>query len=214
MNGSAVESYHHQLFSESGQSALRYLVEDRGLSEATIRAFKLGVVADPASGHDAYRGRICIPYLTPNGDVMKLRFRVVPPYEGNAKYLDVAGGSPRMFNTQALTRGGRTIYITEGEVEAITLTQLGYPAVGIAGTQAWQPHFKRMLDGYSRIVVTVDNDDGGAGVEFANHVSAEMEDHEVIHVKAPEGHDINSLFVAESADAVNDLMRRALSTHS
>lgn len=209
-----MEAYHRQLFSENGQSALRYLVEDRGLSEATIKAFKLGVVVDPESSHDAYRGRICIPYLVPNGDVMKLRFRGIPPHDGGAKYLDIAGGSPRMFNTKALAHGGRTIYITEGEVEAITLTQLGFPAVGIAGTQAWKDHFKRMLDGYSRIVVTVDNDDGGAGVEFANHVTAQMEDHEVIHVKAPEGHDINSLFVAEGAEAVNELLRVALQKYA
>lgn len=207
MNGTAAAHYHRQLFSESGQSALRYLVEDRGLSEATIKAFGLGVVVDPDSGHDAYRGRICIPYLTPNGDVMKLRFRAVPPYEGNAKYLDVAGGSPRMFNTSTLTQGGTTIVIAEGELDCVTLTQLGYPAVAVAGTQAWQPHFRRMLDGYSRIIVTVDNDDGGAGLEFANHVTNEMEDHEVIHVKMPPGHDVNSAMCELGADAVHDLLK-------
>lgn len=205
-NSSAAAAYHQQLFSENGQSLLRYLVEDRGLSDQVIKAFGLGAVVDPESGHDQYRGRICIPYLVPNGDVMKLRFRAGPGYEGNAKYMDVKGGTPRMFNTSALTMGGQTIYITEGEVEAMTLTQLGYPTVGIAGTQAWQPHFKRMLDGYSRIIVTVDNDDGGAGLEFANHITNEMEDHEVIHVKAPEGHDMNSAFVEFGAEKIHELL--------
>lgn len=177
------------------------------MSEATIKAFGLGFVADPESGHSNYRGRICIPYLAPNGDVMKLRFRGLPPNDGGAKYLDIAGGTPRMFNTSALTSGGKTIYVQEGELDCITLAQLGYASVGIAGTQAWQPHFKRMLDGYSRIIVTVDNDDGGAGVEFANHITAEMEDHEVIHVKMPEGHDVNSLFTSEGAEAVHVLLK-------
>ena len=206
MNSTAAASYHRQLFSEKGSSALSYLVEDRGLSEATIKAFGLGVVVDPESSHEQYIGRICLPYLAPNGDVMKLRFRAVPPYEGSAKYRDIAGGTIRMFNTSALMNGGNTIHITEGEMDCITLTQLGYGAVAIAGTQAWKPHFKRMIEGYSRIVVTVDNDDGGAGLEFANHITTEMEDHEVVHIKMPDGHDVNSLFVAEGADAVRRLL--------
>lgn len=206
MNGTAASQYHQQLFSEKGKHVLEYLVESRGLSVQTIKAFGLGYVGDPASSHDQYRGRLCIPYLTPDGEVMKLRFRAVPPYEGNAKYLDIAGGSPRMFNTSALAQGGQVVVIAEGEFDCVALTQLGYPSVAIAGTQAWQPHFRRMLDGFSRIIVTVDNDDGGAGVEFANHISAQMEDHEVVHVKMPEGHDVNSAMKDLGDDAVRNLI--------
>lgn len=205
-NGSAAAKYHQQLFSPQGQSALDYLTSDRGLSEATIKAFGLGFVADPVSAHDQYRGRICLPYLTPGGDVMKLRFRAVPPYEGNAKYLDIAGGSPRMFNTSAIVNGGNELVISEGEMDTIALTQMGYKAVGVAGTQAWQPFFRRMLDGFSRIIVTVDNDDGGAGREFANKVSEEMEDQDVVHALMPEGHDVNSAMTDLGVDVVHDLL--------
>lgn len=200
-NGSAVNKYQSALHSSEGFDALHYLTQDRGLSEATIRRHELGYVADPESGHEHVAGRIVIPYLTPSGPV-KLRFRAVEPYTGKAKYLDLAGGRPRMFNTQALINPGNTLYIAEGEMDTMIAGQCGLPAVGIAGAQNWLPHFKHMLDGFSTIKVLADNDDGGAGMELANKIALDLDDHGVTIIKMPTGMDVNAFYNEQGTDAL------------
>lgn len=194
--GSATKQYHEALLSPEGESGLHYLLE-RGLTRRTIEAFKLGLVLDPASGHEAMLGRIAIPYLRPSC-VLSIRFRAIDP-EVKPKYTQPAGSATYMYGTGALANPGHRLYIAEGEFDAMIASQCGIPCIGIPGAQAWKSHFRSVLDGYSELVVFVDADDQGAGADFAAKIAEDMDDHGVRALRMPEGHDVNSAFLEHGA---------------
>jgi hypothetical protein len=110
----------------SNEQALTYL-EGRGLGdEEVIRDFQLGVVDEPAiSEHAAYRGRLSIPYITPAG-VVAIKFRCLREHDCKSvdcpKYLP---GNEFLYNVAALHDAGTKLYVSEGELNAITSTMLG-----------------------------------------------------------------------------------------
>ena len=133
---------------------------DRCLTEEMILRFRLGFVADPSPGHEHVKGHIAIPYLTPDGSVVSIRFRRLGDGPG-AKYLSMAGDPPRLFNTSALERGTRNIVVCEGEFDAIVAEMCGLPAVAIPGANAWQPVWCRLLVQFDAIYVMHDDDEPG-----------------------------------------------------
>ena len=152
-----------------------YLAE-RGTSRATSESFRLGLVGTSPTeiypGHEHMAGRLAIPALGPNG-VQSIRFRCLDAHDCDetdcSKYLGVPGIPTRPFNLRAVKQASDRIVITEGEMDAITLSQLGIPAVGITGANNWKPHYARIFSGFGEVVVVGDNDD--AGREFVEKVS-------------------------------------------
>ena len=117
-------------------------MESRGLAFPSIlresdARFRLGYVADPLRGHDAYKGMLAIPYLRWSQEfgwsVVSIRFRRLD--DQKPKYLTVAGDRPRLYNTTALLKQSPRIAITEGEIDAITAEACGIPTVGVPGVQ-------------------------------------------------------------------------------
>jgi DNA primase len=148
-------SYHDQL--DAG--VREYLTGERGISEEIIARFRLGLVVDPAPGHETYRGCLSIPYLTPSGSVTSIRFRTLPP--ADKKYLSVAGDMGRLYNTVDLERGTRAICVTEGEPDCWTAVMCGLPTVGIPGATSWNPVWARLLSQYDAVYTLSDDDDAG-----------------------------------------------------
>lgn len=177
----------------------------RGLLHATARLHRLGVVADPMVGHEQYQGRLCLPYLLHDGSVVQLRYRCLGLHdckvEGHPKYLTEPGDDVRLYNTPALFTAGDEIHVTEGELDAVTLSQCGQSAVGMPGTQTVQAHHLRLLAGFSRIYVWGDGDD--AGREFAARVRKTHR--RATAVRLPQGEDVTSMFVKGGAVALHDL---------
>jgi DNA primase len=169
----------------------------RGLSAPSIQPkidqFLLGYVGDPLPGHESYRGKLAIPYLRWSKQygwaVVSIRFRRLTG-EG-AKYLTVANDRPRLYNTLALLQQSKDIAITEGEFDAITASLCGLPAVGVPGTQAWQPHFREPFLGYRNVFVLSDGDEAGLG--FGRSIVKQLPNAKLIPM--PDGEDVNSLVV-------------------
>lgn len=137
----------------------------RGITGAIALTARLGVVRNPHLGHDRYEGLLAIPYITPTG-VVDIRFRCPHQHDckqaGHPKYQSQPGHPPRLYNTPDLIAAHDTIAITEGELDALILSHHGgIPTVGIAGAQAWQPHYPRIFDDYTRVLIAVDNDKAG-----------------------------------------------------
>jgi DNA primase len=195
------QRYHQAL----DQSALTYLAE-RGLADQeVVEAFCLGVVRDPAPGHEDYVGRLCLPYLTPSG-VVALRFRCLRSHDHSAercpKYLDLPEQEARLFNVKALREASDVIYVTEGELDAISATVVGFPAVGVSGATKWQPHWSRNLEDFEEVVVLADGDDPGRN--FAKMVRQKVE--RVRVVQMPAGSDVNDFLVTKGVDAFKSLI--------
>lgn len=176
-----------QFHAALGGVALEYL-EKRGLSEAALGA-RLGVVPDDASpAWHPYRGRLSIPFFNANGDCVLIRFRDLTG-TSPAKYLQIADSRNVPYNIPALLSGARTINVCEGELDALTLTALGYAAIGITGANGWKPHYRKLLDPFDRVVVWGDNDD--AGRAFNSAVRASDRRAEPAYLES----DINDTFV-------------------
>lgn len=191
--GEAVEDYQQQL--QDSEVALGYLY-GRGLEADVIAKAKLGYVEHPRQGHEKVRHRIAIPYHSTTGAV-QIRFRAIGDSE--PKYLGLAGDSTRLYNAHALAEhpNGDTAYICEGEMDTIVCHHvLGLkPAVGVAGIQAWKPHYKHLLEGFQNIIILCDNDDKGQGDKFGDELMEVFSGQDVRKVLMPTGFDLNSAYL-------------------
>ena len=107
-----------------------YLAEDylasRGIPIETARLARLGVVEEPETGHEAFTGRLAIPYLTKTG-VVDIRFRSLNPAV-EPKYMGMVGSDTKMYNVLDIERAGDWIGVCEGELDTLTMSRcVGIP---------------------------------------------------------------------------------------
>lgn len=164
-----------------------------------VDKFSLGYVADPMPGHEKFQGFLAIPYLrrSPEGDwsVASMRFRCIDPEcshksNGHGKYMATPGVGNAMFNTLAAVQNDLWLAVCEGEIDAVTATAHGIPAVAVSGVDTWEDHYKYLLQGFERVFVLADSDDNGQGLKFAKKVVSDVPN--ALVVPAKEGHDVNS----------------------
>ncbi|MEU5403692.1 toprim domain-containing protein [Streptomyces sp. NPDC005963] len=196
----AVSTYQTHVTAE----AAKYLI-DRGIGRDEALAFRLGIVADPAPGHERHRGMLAIPYLGRDGQPLTVRFRCLSEHNHrdyfHGKYNTIKDDTPRMFNVGAVHRAGDEIHVCEGELDAIILNKLGLPAVAIPGANMWFGRHRRMLAGFSRVWVWADPDDAGA--ELASKITRALRSAKSVRLRA----DVTDTYLAEGADALSALMK-------
>jgi DNA primase len=174
-----------------------------------VEDFRIGYVADNTTpGFERFAGRVAIPNLCAAGHVVGIKFREIPPADSGKKYDAPAGQQNRLFNLRALNTPSDYIALTEGEIDAISLVQLGVPAVAVPGAQAWnKARHWRLFEGYRRIVLFRDNDD--AGSELVKKVLES--DLPVLVVNPPHGvKDANEALVAGFGDELVNLVKGAI----
>ncbi|MBM7771943.1 hypothetical protein JOD54_002147 [Actinokineospora baliensis] len=204
----ATGRYHASLPGSPGEEHLA----TRGLLAPSIAdktaTYRLGYVSDPLPGHEPYRGMLAIPYLrvSPGREwsVVSIRFRCLDDacsHEYHGKYNTVAGDRPRIYNTLEIIRNDEQIAVTEGEIDAITATISGVPAIGIPGAGSWKSVFREPLLGYELVLILADGDQ--AGIKFANTVAADLPNGVIIRMA--DGEDVNSTVVKNGA---GELRRR------
>jgi DNA primase len=179
-----------------------YLAEDylrnRGIPLAVARLASLGVVAEPEIGHEAFKGRLSIPYVTKTG-VVDLRFRSLNPAV-EPKYMGMTGAETKMYNVLDVERAGDWIGVCEGELDTITLSScVGIPCVGVPGANSWKKHYTRLLADFERVFVFADGDQ--PGTEFARSLARELP---VTIVQLPDGEDVNSAYVKYGAAYIKE----------
>lgn len=189
------------------QQAAEYLA-GRGFTQDTIDSARLGVVDEAIEGDPYAAGqRLSIPYLTQSG-VVNIRFRCIRRHDcGEAsctKYLGSTGFPNRLYGVRRLVAAGSRICITEGELDALTLHQLGYPAVGAPGAQSWKRHWRRLFEDFSGIYVFCDGDEAGRG--FRAHILAEVPS--AYPVMMPDKQDVNSMALKEGREFFDGILRQ------
>ncbi|MGA4950468.1 hypothetical protein [Streptomyces lydicamycinicus] len=185
----ATARYEAALHSPAGDRAAEYLT-NRGLSEDSVRSFRLGYVENPLPGHESAHGYISIPYITRAG-VVTVRFRRLGDGDG-PKYRSLPGDPPRIYNPNALLVPSDYIAICEGEFDTEITEQVDIPAVGIAGVSAWKDYFARCFKGYKAVFILADADDKGQGMEFAEKIAPQISNGRISPMA--EGHDVTSFF--------------------
>jgi len=170
-----------------------YQAEDylasRGITREAARMARFGVVEEPEIGHEAFQGRLSIPYITKSG-VVDIRFRSLHPAV-EPKYMGMTGADTKMYNVLDIDKANDYIGVCEGELDTITLSAcVGIPCVGVPGANSWKKHYTRLLADFERIFVFADGDQ--PGTEFARSLARELP---VTIVQLPEGEDVNSAYV-------------------
>lgn len=209
----ATSQYQSDLAADT--SAQAYLAS-RGLGPEAVARFRLGVATSLQAGDERYRGRLVIPYLTPAG-VVNMRYRCLKQHvcsetvlwtdrQGKPrycpKYQSRDGMEGNLFNVMDLKRDSPFICVTEGEIDAMTLSLAGLPAVGVPGVKTWQKHFSRCLEDFDVIYAFGDGDE--AGGKFSSFLAKEAR---ARPIAMPKGRDVNDLFREGGADALRRLLK-------
>jgi DNA primase len=122
----AAHQYHNSL---AGSPAEAYLTQ-RGIIDGAEK-FLLGYVAEVAPGHeDRLRHHLSIPYITEAG-VVGFKFRRIDG--GDPKYMIPTGQKHHLYNVNAILNAVNQVLVVEGEIDAISATLAGFPAVAVAG---------------------------------------------------------------------------------
>jgi 5S rRNA maturation endonuclease (ribonuclease M5) len=207
----AVEAYRAALAdTETALDAWAYLTARDLDVDDMVRTHRLGVVTEPMVGHERYRGWLAIPYLSAGDDrhPVQLRFRCLQEHDhkalGHGKYATISGERGRMYGVQNIPLATDTISLCEGELDAITLTACGFPAVAVPGASAWQSHYRRMLAGFSKVYVWADPDE--AGFKLLDRVMKALP--QARPVKLTEG-DVNDTYGKHGKTHIQDLVREA-----
>jgi 5S rRNA maturation endonuclease (ribonuclease M5) len=173
-------------------------LKSRGIPMETARLARLGVVAEAEVGHEAYQGRLSIPYITKTG-VVDLRFRSLNPAV-EPKYMRLTGAETKMYNVLDIERAGDYIGVCEGELDALTMSScVGIPCIGVPGSNSWKKHYTRLLADFERVYVFADGDQSGK--EFATSLARELP---VTIVQFPDAEDVNSFYIANGAEAIRE----------
>ena len=194
-----------QRYASKIELAKNYL-EGRSLSVEEASIFHLGVVDEPLPGHEPYKGRLAIPYITPSG-VVDIRFRGMNGED--PKYLGLIGSKTTMFNTQACFVADKYICVTEGEFDCIMMTvKTIHPTIGIPGANNWKPHYAKILDDFDTVIVLADGD--AAGLEFGKKISRELGNVNIISM--PDGEDVNSMIIKKGSDWIHERIEQCITT--
>jgi DNA primase len=134
-----------------------------------------------------------------------MRFRCLQPHDCKAvdcpKYLSIDGAGTNLYNVLDLKKDSPFIVVAEGEIDTISLSLAGIPAVGVPGVDAWQKHFARCLEDFEVIYSAGDGDK--AGSKFNSLMAREVK---ARPLRLPRGADANALYVKEGADGLRRLI--------
>ncbi len=129
---------------------------NRGLSQKTIERFKLG--------YDPEKNLVTIPY---NPDCKGYVDRVL--WDGNSKYYKHGN---ELFNVDALyeveinawlSGGSDYVFVTEGQIDAMSFEEIGLSAVGLGGVNEVSKLVQKLKEKPSNkvLVLALDNDKAG-----------------------------------------------------
>jgi twinkle protein len=123
----------------------------RGLTDETIAAFRLAGNADDSA--------VLMPYIR-DGELVNIKTRLL----AEKKMWQAKDSEPCLFGWHLIDPKLRSVCITEGEIDAMTLHQVGIPALSVnqgAGNHQWIDSDWERLQRFSDIVLCYDDDDAG-----------------------------------------------------
>jgi DNA primase len=184
------------LWSSAGEPALTYLLEQRGLTTATIRKARLGYIPGDFREWREIAGLnvpcgICIPWFA----VDELWAVKVRRACGLPKYVQIAGGSTHgLYNADALYQRTTALF-GEGEFDALLVAQeageLITPVTLGSATARLTARWYGMLVGHRTIFVSYDQDEAGKrGTERLLKLSPRF-----CELPVPHGKDISDFYL-------------------
>jgi DNA primase len=165
-------------------------LRNRGLSEDTIWEAQLGFVGVPEPGDERFRGCVVFPYSDGRGNPRPPRFRHLDP-RSPRKYDNRSGSKLHLYGVE-LTQEP-VVYLAEGEIDALTLRQMGKAGIGVPGAKAFKREWRWLFRDCDLVVVVMDPDDEGekAKARIAGQLSQVVDVRKVV---LPGTSDVNDLY--------------------
>lgn len=155
--GEDLLAYYDKCGGTLAQSGYKY-TSFRGLTEATVKKYRLGLEKSFCKGTG---GAVWEALIIPTGRHTYTARNTDPEAEKKNRVRKV--GSSVLFNTRALREAKKPIYIVEGELDALSIIDVGGEAVGLGSTANY-----RQLLGYLQkqkpevpLIIALDNDTDG-----------------------------------------------------
>ncbi|HLA27799.1 MAG TPA: DnaB-like helicase C-terminal domain-containing protein [Syntrophales bacterium] len=181
----AIEAHERLLGDKDG---LQYITEARGISIETVKAFKIGLQIDKAGGR-----WLSVPHYE-KGKLVNIKSRSLPPAKKD--FRRVKDCRSILFNGDAIETHGDEIYITEGEIDALTLLDQGIKNVigTTTGAGSFDPSWIDQLQTVKKIILCYDPDE--AGQKGAREAARRLGYDRCFTVVLPDGQDVNEYFRA------------------
>ncbi len=177
----------------------------------------LGLSSKTGRPYDPFRARLMFPIRNTGGECIAFGGRIIDGRD-EAKYIN-SHDSPIYKKGEHLygldlaakaIRVTRTVFLTEGYMDVLTLHQYGYEnAVGGLGTALTDQQVQRLL-GYSpKIMLLYDGDGAGRKAALAAAFKFLSRGAAVRVISQPEGEDIDSLLRGRGKDAFEELIAKS-----
>lgn len=130
-------------------------LQSRGLTPETIAAFKIGEQIRTDKVYAVF------PFIDPKGTLVNAKSRNP---DDKSDMRQEAGAAPCLFGWHLIDRKARTVAITEGEIDAMTLHQMRIPALSVnagAGNHQWIETDWDKLERFDEILICFDHDAAG-----------------------------------------------------
>ncbi|PWA11093.1 hypothetical protein DCC39_10365 [Pueribacillus theae] len=188
---------------QNDKEMLTFLQNERGLNAETAYRYSLAVSTEPVkdtlTGVVTYKKYLLIPIFDRTGNIVSGRKYLLPQYreDGDTKIKFTWPKSPiTLYPVSSLNKG--TIVITEGELDALLLNQLGIPAVtSTGGSSADFKPFASSFQGKT-VYICYDSDNAGkTGAEKVAKTLINQPDTVVynIDLQLEDGEDVTDYFI-------------------
>ena len=166
-------------------AALEYITGARGISLDTVKAFKIGLEIDRAGGR-----WLTIPHYA-GGKLINIKSRSLPPAEKT--FRRVKDCKSILFN-QDVIDGAESIFICEGELDALTLIDRGFKNVVAitTGAGSFDAAWLDQLQKVKKVFIVYDADE--AGRKGARELGRRLGYERAYNVELPDGQDVNEFF--------------------
>jgi replicative DNA helicase len=149
------------------RDTIKYLIQERKLSKACIKHFRLGHRSDfeDSEGGTYDAGpHLAIPYYE-GEKLVNIKYRALDPdVDKKFKWRREKGGKTALFNSDCLNdMEYDTVYIAEAEIDAMSLWTAGHRNVvsSTAGAKAFKQEWYDRLQRFEKIYLCLDNDKDG-----------------------------------------------------
>lgn len=170
-------------------AVLAYLCDKRGISERTVTLYRIG---QGDTGNEIH-----FPSYDETCQHMQMGKFMVPKSALNDRKIWTEGTSKVLFGKHAVDAIGEDLFITEGEIDALSMADMGYPAVSVPFGAKWDSEDGKnpndewiqndfdWLEKFSRIYLCFDADEPGQ--RAAKSIVKRLGIERTFLVKMPEG---------------------------
>lgn len=178
----------------SNASVEKYLTQERGLQPEFLKLYLVGS-ADTIGPFPTWRKQepMAGPWITfpsyRDGGLLGVKYLRLGRKDGKKITFVEAGCEPTLFGWHAIPETARVVTITEGELDAITLAQYGFPALSVpmggggGDKQKWVDTDWVAMERFELIYLCLDMDD--AGREAAQELIRRLGPHRCLIVSLP-----------------------------